>query len=92
MTVKDLVESVNACLTSQGGCSACVFCECDNPCNCKNLLAQAVEEKFGELVELLDDKVNHHYYDTLEFYQEENIALREKFDKIVTLLEANTTQ
>lgn len=82
MTVKELIKSVNACLTPHGGCGECVFCECDNPCNCKALLAKAVEDKFGELVDLLDDVTNHHYYDMLEFYQEENTALREKLEAI----------
>ena len=82
MTVKDLIKSVQACLTSKYGCRECVFCECDNQCRCQDLLAQAVEDKFNELVELLDDKVNHHYYDTLEFYQEENTELREKLEAI----------
>lgn len=82
MTVKDLIKSVNACLTSKWGCQACVFCDCDNPCNCKDFLAKAVEEKFGELVEFIDDKVNHHYYDMIEFYQEENAELREKLEAI----------
>lgn len=89
MTVKDLVRSVNACLTSQGGCGACVFCDCDNPARCQYLLAQAVEDKFGELVELLDDKVNNHYYDTLEFYQEENAELRAKLEAIEAVLMKN---
>ena len=88
MTIKDLIQSVNACLTSQGGCGACVFCDCDNPCKCKALLAKAVEEKFGELVELLDDRVNHHYYDMLEFYQEENSELRARLEAI----ESNDTK
>ena len=84
MTVKDLIKSVQACLTSKYGCRECVFCDCENQCNCQALLARAVEEKFGELVELLDDKVNHHYYDTFEFYQEENAELREKLEAIVS--------
>ena len=86
MTVKDLIKSVNACLTSQGGCGACVFCNCDNPCNCKALLAKVVEDKLNELVELFDDMTNHHYYDMLEFYQEENAELRGQLEAIEAVL------
>ena len=88
MTVKDLIKSVNACIT-RGRCIECVFFECDNQCRCQELLAQAVEDKFGELVELLDDKVNHHYYDTLEFYQEENAELRAKLEAIEAVLKGD---
>ena len=90
MTAKDLIKSVNACITAHGRCIECVFFECANPCKCQDLLAQAVEDKFGELVELLDDKVNHHYYDTLEFYQEENAELRAKLDAIEAVLEGKS--
>lgn len=86
MTVKELIKSVKACLTSQYGCKDCVFCDCDNGARCQVLLAQAVEEKFGELVGLLDDKANHHYYDTLEFYQEENTVLRRQLEAIEAVL------
>lgn len=86
MTVNDLVKSVTACLTSRGGCRECVFCDCDNAARCKYLLAQAVEDKFDELVELLDDKVNHHYYDMLEFYQAENTELRGQLEAIESVL------
>ncbi len=88
--MKDLVRSVNACLTSQGGCRECVFCDCENPARCRCLLAQAVEDKFDELVELLDDKVNHRYYDMLELYQEENAELRAKLDAIEAVLEGKS--
>ena len=89
MTVKDLVKSVKACLTSQYKCQDCVFCNCDQNMRCQILLAQAVEKKFGELVNLLDDKANHHYYDTLEFYQEENAELRWQLEAIEAVLRGN---
>lgn len=54
--------------------------------NCQMNLAQATIDKLNELVELLDDKVNHHYYDTLEQYQEMNTALQSKLDKIESIL------
>lgn len=86
MKTEELVKSVYACLTSKYKCKDCVFCDCDQNMRCQFLLAQAVEEKFGELVGLLDDKVNHHYYDTLEFYQAENAELRGQLDAIEAVL------
>lgn len=87
MTVKELIKSMNACLTCKYGCNECSFFNCDKQYRCQDLLANAIEEKFNELVELLDDKVNHHYYDILEFYQEENDKLREKFEEIKSILD-----
>ena len=49
-------------------------------------LARATIDKLNELVELLDDKVNHHYYETLEQYQEMNSELQNKLDQIEAIL------
>ena len=82
MKVNDIIKSVRACITDEYSCTECLFFECDKQLNCQKLLAQAVEDKFNELVELLDDTVNHHYYDTLETLQEENTVLNDKLDQI----------
>ena len=88
MTVKDLVKSVYVCLTDKYyGCSECAFFDCNRQYNCQDLLAEAVEEKFNELTELLGDSVNHHYYDTLEFYQEEYAKLIEKIEEVKFILD-----
>ena len=82
MKVNDIIKSVRACITDEYSCSECLFIGCDKQLNCQQLLAQAVEDKFNELVELLDDTVNHHYYDTLETLQEEHTVLNDKLDQI----------
>ena len=86
LRVEDLIKSVRACLIGEYSCGECAFYNCDRNQNCQYLLAEAVENKFGELVNLLDDKVNHHYYDTLEHYQEESIELRDKIDKVLEII------
>ena len=76
---------------SCGYCKNCPLFDEDlqNTSNCQELLAKLTIDKLNELVELLDDKVNHHYYDTLEFYQEENIALKEKLDKVLEIVDGS---
>lgn len=91
MTVKDIVKSVYACLTDKCKCSDCIMFECDRNKNCQKELAIAVEAKFNELIELLDDEVNHHYYDTLETYQETCSQLQDTLDKIEKLIKKNST-
>lgn len=82
MTVKELTDSLYACIMCKHNCKQCAFSIYGAKYNCQHFLIKAVEQKFEELVGLLDDSVNHHYYDTLEFYQEENDRLRDKLDKI----------
>ena len=55
--------------------------------NCQKLLAENTIKKLKELVELLDDKVNHHYYDTLESLQEMNTELANKLDSIKEIID-----
>ena len=87
LKVTDIIKSVKACITDEYSCVDCLFIKCDKKQNCQQLLAQAVEDKFNELVNLLDDKVNHHYYDTLESLQEENSDLRSRMEQIQELIQ-----
>jgi hypothetical protein len=57
--------------------------------NCQQELARLTVEKFQELIHLLDDKVNHHYYETLEFYQEDNIRLTNRLNMIGEILDGS---
>ena len=91
MKVKDLIKAQEICFLKQsreecGYCKECPLFDLKIPQNCQTLLAEETIKKLNELVELLDDKVNHHYYDTLDFLQNENSSLREKIDKAVELL------
>lgn len=91
MTTKDIIKAQEICFLTQrfdcgNYCKDCPIFEVKTPQNCQAYLAENTIKKLNELVELLDDNVNHHYYDTLEFLQNENISLREKIDKAVELL------
>lgn len=92
MTVKEIIKAQEICFLKHsreecGYCKECPLYELDTPQNCQTLLAEETIKKLNELVELLDDKVNHHYYDTLEALQEENTQLRDRFDEIRTLVD-----
>lgn len=92
MLVKDIIKAQVCCyLQDRESCEYCKQCplnEIEMGKNCQQELARLTVEKFQELIQLLDDKVNHHYYDTLESLQEDNIILREKIEKVVELLNA----
>lgn len=90
MKVKDLIKAQEICFLKQsreecGYCKECPLCELETPQNCQTLLAEETIKKLNELVELLDDKVNHHYYDTLEQLVEDNQDLRNRLDSIQSL-------
>ena len=88
MKVKDIKHSLKCCFDNNSRCSECVmFGEADHIDSCQKRLVEAAIEKLDELVNLLDDNVNHHYYDTLEELQEENIKMREKIDSIIDIIE-----
>ena len=92
MTVKDIIKAHEICFLKQsreecGYCKECPLFKVEITQNCQPLLAEETIKKLHELVELLDDKVNHHYYDTLEALQEENTQLRDRFDEIRTLVD-----
>lgn len=85
MTVKEIIETQRICFLGKSGCTECPMYPI-RVGNCQMNLAQATIDKLNELVDLLDDKVNHHYYETLEQYQEMNAELQDKLDKIEQIL------
>lgn len=94
MTTKDIIKAQEICFLRQsredcGYCKECPVFELKLTEHCQTFLAENTIKKLNELTQLLDDKVNHHYYDTLDFLQNENISLREKIDKAVELLNAD---
>jgi hypothetical protein len=93
MTVNEIIKAQEICFLRQsredcGYCKECPVFELELTEHCQKFLAENTIKKLNDLTTLLDDKVNHHYYDTLDFLQNENISLREKIDKAVELLNA----
>jgi Zn-dependent alcohol dehydrogenase len=91
MTVNEIIKAQEICFLRQsreecGYCKECPVFQLNKTEHCQKFLAENTIKKLNDLTTLLDDKVNHHYYDTLEFLQNENISLREKIDKAVELL------
>ena len=87
MTVIQIIKALELCFLNQkeNTCSYCKECpvlQLNQTENCQVFLAENTIKKLNELTQLLDDTVNHHYYDTLEFYQEENARLTAKLEKI----------
>ena len=93
MTVNEIIKAQEICFIRQtnddcGYCKECPIMEKELTEHCQKFLAENTIKKLNELTTLLDDTVNHHYYGTLEFLQNENISLREKIDKAVEFLNA----
>ena len=93
LTVNEIIKAQEICFIRQNrdDCSYCKECpifELELTEHCQKFLAENTIRKLNELTTLLDDTVNHHYYDTLDFLQEENISLREKIDRAVEFLNA----
>ena len=91
MTVKEIIKAQEVCFLKQRFdgkrcCTDCPIFEVKTSQNCQAYLAENTIKKLNELVELLDDKVNHHYYDTLDQYQEMNSELQSKLDQIESIL------
>lgn len=91
MTVNEIIKAQEICFLRQtndecGYCKECPVMEHQEPQNCQIFLAENTIKKLNELTQLLDDTVNHHYYDTLEALQEDNISLYDKIQKAVELL------
>lgn len=91
MTVNEIIRAQELCFLNQkegnkGYCKDCPILQLDAARNCQVFLAENTISKLNELTNLLDDTVNHNYYETLEFYQEENAALREKLEDIESIL------
>ena len=92
LTVKDIIKAQKLCFlmdqSSSGYCKDCALLHMSyEESSCQEALANATIAKLNELVKLLDDKVNHHYYDTLEALQEQNTQLRDRLDEIRTLVD-----
>ena len=95
MTVNDIVKALEICFIKQSTsddsyCKECPLVKLDKTEHCQKFLAENTIAKINELVMLLDDTVNHHYYDTLEFYQEENAELKDKLKAIESILLSNS--
>ena len=93
MTVNEIIKAQEICFIRQnrddcGYCKECPIMELNMTEHCQKFLAENTIKKLNELTTLLDDTVNHHYYDTLEVLQEDNISLREKIERAVELLNA----
>ena len=91
MTVNEIIKAQEICFLRQsreecGYCKECPVMELELTEHCQKFLAENTIKKLNELTTLLDDTVNHHYYDTLEALQEENISLTEKINKIFDLI------
>ena len=92
MTVKEIIKAQEICFLKQSRedccyCKECPIFEIKTPQNCQAYLAENTIKKLNELVELLDDNVNHHYYDTLEYLQERNTELANKLDSIKEIID-----
>ena len=97
MTVNEIIKAQEICFLSPtreecGYCKQCPIFEltidtANTAKNCQQFLAENTIKKLKELVELLDDKVNHHYYDTLESLQEMNTELANKLDSIKEIID-----
>ena len=93
MTVNEIIKAQEICFIRQnrsdcGYCKECPIFELELTEHCQKFLAENTIKKLNELTTLLDDTVNHHYYDTLEALQEANISLYDKIQKAVELLNA----
>ena len=84
MTINNIIKAYNCCFGVDGlSCKDCPLFETEEKeRSCQKILSDETIEKLTSMRDLLDDKVNHHYYDMLEFYQEENTSLRTALDKI----------
>lgn len=84
MTINNIIKAYNSCFGVDGlSCKDCPLFETEEKeRSCQKILSDETIKKLTSMRDLLDDKVNHHYYDMLEFYQEENTALRTALDKI----------
>ena len=92
LTVNQIIKAQKICFLRQNNddcsyCKECPLIELNKTEHCQKFLAESTIEKLNELVQLLDDKVNHHYYDTLESLQEENSDLRSRMEQIQELIQ-----
>lgn len=92
MIVEDIIKAHNCCFRVDNlSCTDCPLFEIEERNkSCQKVLAELTIKKLISMRDLLDDKVNHHYYDTLEFYQEENIRLKDRLDEIRMFVDKHT--
>ena len=93
MTVNEIIKAQEICFLRQkfdcgNYCKDCPVFELKLTENCQKFLAENTIKKLNELVELLDDNVAHHYYDTLDYLQEMNTGLANKLDSIKEIIDA----
>lgn len=93
MTVNEIIKAQEICFLRQsredcGYCKECPIFELELTEHCQKFLAENTIKKLNDLTTLLDDKVNHHYYDTLEYLQERNTELANKLDSIKEIIDA----
>ena len=93
MTVNEIIKAQEICFLRQtndecGYCKECPIMELNMTEHCQKFLAENTIKKLNELTTLLDDNVNHHYYNTLESLQEINIELTNKLDSIKEIIDA----
>lgn len=91
MTVNDIIKAQEICFIRQenaecGYCKECPVMKLTTTENCQKFLAENTVKKLKELTSLIDDNINHHYYDTLEYYQEQNSNLIDKLDSILSII------
>ena len=87
MKLNDIIRALDICLVQNNiDTSCCAGCPLFGHENCKKVLVDAAADKLNSMRNLLDDSINHHYYDTLEEYQEENAALRDQLQQIEAIL------
>ena len=92
MTIDNIIKAYNSCFRVDGlSCKDCPLFETEEKeRTCQKILSDETIEKLTSMRDLLDDKVNHHYYDMLEFYQEENVSLRTALDEIRVFVDEHT--
>lgn len=93
MTVNEISKALEICFIRQdkddcGYCKECPVFQLNRTEHCQKFLAENTIKKLNELTTLLDNNVNHHYYETLEFYQEETSKYISKIDKIREIIDA----
>ena len=93
LTVQEIIKAQEVCFLKQSReecdyCKECPIFELELSENCQKFLAENTIKKLNELVELLDDSANHHYYDTLESLQEINTELANKLDYSKEIIDA----
>lgn len=95
MKLNDVIKALDICLARNGDsrdhCQVCPLFGLTDSSNCKKMLANLAAEKLITQRDLLDDQVNHHYYDMLDEYMEENARLSACLQMIEDVLTGKKT-